>query len=85
MAEVWPAGPCLGPAVAALAVEKKTREAVRAGRLDKAPGDVLLDQAVAAGIITGDERRQVVDADLVRDEVIQVDSFDPESFRALRD
>ena len=74
----------LDHAVAALAVEKKTRDAVRAGRLDKAPGDVLLDQAVAAGIITRDERQQVVDADIVRDEVIQVDSFDPATFRTLR-
>ncbi len=65
-------------------MEKKTRDAVRAGRLDKAPGDVPLDQAVAAGIITGDERQQVVDADIVRDEVIQVDSFDPATFRTLR-
>ena len=45
---------------------------------------MLLDQAVEAGIINGEERRQVLDADEVRDEVIQVDSFDPESFRALR-
>ncbi len=74
----------LDHAVAALAVEKKTRDAVRAGRLDKAPGDVLLDEAVEAGVITGDERQQVLDADIVRDEVIQVDSFDPETFRTLR-
>ena len=71
-------------AVAALAAEKKTRDAVRAGSLDKARGDVLLDQAVEAGIINAEERRQVLDANEVRDEVIQVDSFDPESFRALR-
>ncbi len=74
----------LDHAVAALAVEKKTRDAVRAGRLDKAPGDVLLDEAVEAGVISGDERQQVLDADIVRDEVIQVDSFDPETFRTLR-
>ena len=74
----------LNHAVAALAVEAKIRDALRGGRLDKAPGDVLLDQALEAGIITGDERQQVLDADVIRDEVIQVDSFDPETFRSLR-
>ena len=70
----------LQQAVAALAVETKVRDAVRAGHLDKAPGDVLLDQAVEAGIITGAERQQVIDADEVRNEVIQVDAFDPGAF-----
>ena len=74
----------LDQAVAALAVERKIRDAVRAGRLDKAPGDMLLDPAVAAGIITEEERQQVLDADTIRDEVIQVDAFDPETFRSLR-
>ena len=59
-------------------------DAVRAGRLDRAPGDVLLDQAVDVGVITGEERQRVVDADVIRDEVIQVDSFDPEAYRSLR-
>ncbi len=71
-------------ALAALAVEVKIRDALREGRLDKAPGDVLLDQAVEAGIITGDERQQVLDADVVRNEVSQVDSCDPGTFRSLR-
>jgi acyl-CoA dehydrogenase len=74
----------LDHAVAALAVETKIRDAVRAGRLDKAPGDMLLDLAVAARIITDEERQQVLDADVIRDEVIQVDAFDPETFRFLR-
>ena len=74
----------LDHAVAALAVETKIRDAVRAGRLDKAPGDMLLEQATAAGIITQEERQRVSDADAIRDEVIQVDAFDPETFRSLR-
>ena len=74
----------LDQAVAALAVEKKIRDAVRAGRLDKAPGDEMLESAVAAGIINAEERQEVLDADVIRDEVIQVDAFDPETFRALR-
>ena len=71
-------------AVAALAVETKIRDAVRAGRLDRAAGDVLLEQAATAGIITESERQQVIEADEVRDEVIQVDSFSPEVFPSLR-
>ncbi len=74
----------LDQALAALAVEAKIRDAIRAGILDKAPGDILLDAALEAGIITEDERRQVLEADEVRDEVIQVDSFSREDFLTLR-
>jgi acyl-CoA dehydrogenase len=74
----------LDHAVTAIAVETKIRDAVRAGKLDRAPGDVLLGQAVDAGIITPAERQQVVDADEIRDEVIQVDAFGPEAFGAHR-
>jgi len=74
----------LDGALAALAVEKKIRDAIRAGALDKAPGDILLEGALAAGIITSDERDQVLAADAVRDEVIQVDSFSPEEYSAIR-
>lgn len=74
----------LNHAVAALAVETKIRDAVRAGRLDRAPGDELLGMAVEAGIISEEERQQVLEADEVRNEVIQVDSFDPADFSSLR-
>ena len=74
----------LDHALPALAVERKIRDAVRAGLLDKAPGDMLLDRAVEAGIITAGERQDVFGADEVRDEVIQVDAFVPEAFRSLR-
>jgi acyl-CoA dehydrogenase len=73
----------LDQALAALAVEKKIRDAIRAGKLDKAPGDILLDQAVEAGIIDSDERQIVLDADVIRDEVIQVDAFTPDAFADL--
>lgn len=49
-------------------VETKIRDAVRAGRLDKAPGDILPDAALTAGIISRDEYEQVRHADRVRDE-----------------
>ena len=69
--------------LAALAVETKIRDAVRSGLLDHAPGDVLLNLAFQEGIITEDERQKVLEADEARAEVIQVDSFDPETFLNL--
>ena len=74
----------LGHALPALAVERKIRDAVRAGVLDKAPGDVLLVRAVEAGVITEEEQLQVMSADALRDEVIQVDAFDKDDFVDLR-
>ena len=72
----------LHEAVAAHRVETKIRDAVRAGRLDKAPGDVLLDAALKAGIVSRDEYEQVLQADRVRDEVIQVDAFSAADYAA---
>jgi acyl-CoA dehydrogenase len=74
----------LDRAVEALGVETKIRDAIRAGRLDRAPGPMLLDDALTAGIITAEERQLVLDADQLRDEVIRVDAFEPEAFLALR-
>jgi acyl-CoA dehydrogenase len=73
----------LREAVGARSVETKIRDAVRAGRLDKAPGDILLEAGLASGIITREEYEQVRQAQAVRDEVIQVDAFSPEEFRSL--
>ncbi len=74
----------LAKAVAALRVESKIRDAVRAGRLEHAPGDALADLALEAGIIDAEERKRIHDADEARAEVIRVDSFSPEAFAALR-
>jgi acyl-CoA dehydrogenase len=74
----------LREAVAAHAVETRIRDAVRAGRLDKAPGDMLLDAALAAGVISAADYEQVRHAHAVRDEVIQVDAFPPEVFAQHR-
>ena len=73
----------LDQAVEALVVEAKIRDAVRAGRLDRAPGDEQLEHALAAGIITAQERQTVLDADDVRREVIRVDAFDPQTFEVI--
>ncbi len=74
----------LAKAVAALGVEARIREAVRHGELERAPGHELADRALDAGIISADERKRLHEADEAREEVIQVDAFDPEDFRGLR-
>jgi acyl-CoA dehydrogenase len=73
----------LDRAVDALAVETKIRDAVRAGRLDRAPREALVDVAFKEGIITDQDRERVRVADEARDEAIQVDAFDPETYRSL--
>ncbi|MCB9667567.1 MAG: acyl-CoA dehydrogenase [Myxococcales bacterium] len=65
----------LDKAVDALRVEARIRDAIRAGRLDKAPGDELVRNAQRAGIITEDEIQVLHLADEARNEVIQVDAF----------
>lgn len=74
----------LDRAVDALAVERRLRDAVRAGLLDRAPGEALAESALAAGLITPEERERIRLADEARDEAIQVDAWDAETFRALR-
>jgi hypothetical protein len=74
----------LAKAVAALAVEKKIRDAVRAGALDRAPGDVLADRALEAGVISADERKCIQAADEARDEAIQVDAFTQDEYAGMR-
>jgi acyl-CoA dehydrogenase len=73
----------LDKAVRAIPVETKLRDAVRAGRLDRAPGYMLDDMGLKAGIITTEEYKMLQDADAARNEVIAVDAFDPETFKTL--
>ena len=73
----------LDRAVEALGVETQIRDAVRAGTLDRAPGDELLENALAAGVITPEQRQVVLDADEIRNEVIKVDAFDPQTFELI--
>jgi acyl-CoA dehydrogenase len=61
-------------------VQAKIRTAMRAGRLERAPEGTLLDRAVAAGVLNQEEASTLRDAEAARDEVIQVDAFDPETF-----
>jgi acyl-CoA dehydrogenase len=74
----------LDRAVAALAVEAKIRDGVRAGRIDHAAGDAMAaEMALASGVITSEEGDRLHAADEARDEVLQVDAFDPEDYRSL--
>jgi acyl-CoA dehydrogenase len=74
----------LDKAVRAIPVETKLRDAVRAGALDRAPGYMLDDLGLAAGVISQAEYDLLSDARDAREEVIQVDAFDPETFKTLR-
>jgi acyl-CoA dehydrogenase len=73
----------LDKAVRAIPVETKLRDAVRAGKLARAPGYMLDDMGLEAGVITADEYKLLQEADAARNEVIAVDAFTPETFKTL--
>jgi acyl-CoA dehydrogenase len=73
----------LDKAVRAIPVETKLRDAVRAGKLDRAPGDMLDDLGLAAGVISRAEYDLLNEARDARDEVIAVDAFEPEVYLTL--
>jgi acyl-CoA dehydrogenase len=66
----------------ALAVEATLRDAVRAGRLDPAPGTALAVAARRAGILTDRDLDVLRDAETTRAEAIRVDSFDAKEYRS---
>jgi acyl-CoA dehydrogenase len=74
----------LDKAVRAIPVETKIRDAVRAGKLEHAPGYMLADMALVAGIIDADEHERLDEAREARREVVQVDAFEPSTYRSLR-
>lgn len=74
----------LDKAVRALPVETKLRDAIRAGTLDRAAGEELGRNALAAGIISQAEYDALSEADEARNAVVQVDAFDAETYRQLR-
>ena len=73
----------LDKAVRAIPVETKLRDAVRAGKLDRAPGYMLDALGLKAGVITEEEYKWLQDADAARNEVVAVDAFNPETFKTL--
>ncbi|MEN6539143.1 MAG: acyl-CoA dehydrogenase domain-containing protein, partial [Mizugakiibacter sp.] len=70
--------------VRAVPIESKLRAAVRVGRLERAPGHMLDDLGLEAGVISAAEYEQLNDARDARDVVVQVDAFAPEVYRQLR-
>ncbi len=74
----------LDKAVQALPIEARIKQAVREGRIDRAPGRDLDQIALAAGVITEAEHKLLADADSARSEVIGVDAFGAEEYLELR-
>jgi acyl-CoA dehydrogenase len=74
----------LGKAVDALHVEARLRDAVRSGRIDRAPGHTLAELGLAAGVVTPEDLERLRLGDAAREEAIQVDAFTDSEFRALR-
>ncbi|MCH7550458.1 MAG: DUF1974 domain-containing protein, partial [Proteobacteria bacterium] len=62
----------------------KVTDAVRAATLDREPRDTLVARAAAQGVINGEERKRLEAVEAARDDVIQVDSFDPETYAGLK-
>ncbi len=61
--------------IAAEPVEKKLRDAMRAGKLKEQPDALLLEEGARAGIVTGAEAEILRMALAARAEVIRVDDF----------
>ncbi len=73
-------------ALAARSLERKLRDALKSGHLPKPEknGDGALSAAVEKGVLTAAEAELVKAAVAARLDVIQVDSFDAETFRHIR-
>ena len=61
--------------VCARPAQQKVRDAVKAGKLPRAFGAVLLDAALAAGVVTKEEVELIAIAERARAEAIAVDAF----------
>jgi acyl-CoA dehydrogenase len=70
--------------VAAAAVERKIKDAIRAGTLKGRSDNGFVDEALKAGVITTEERQRAAVAAAARHDVIQVDSFEYEAFAEMR-
>jgi len=71
----------LAKVIAAEAVERKVREAVKGNRLAAGSDEELLQEALQAGIITAGEADTVAVAQAARQEVIRVDDFPADYWR----
>ncbi len=69
---------------AALPARTKLDQARREGKIDKDSTTNMVKAAQDAGILSEEEAKRVLDAETARDTVIQVDSFDAETFKTLK-
>ena len=65
-------------------VRRKVREAARDGEVDGATEEALADDAAARGLLSEEERSLLAAASVARLEIIQVDAFDEDTYRALK-
>ena len=56
---------------------------MRAGTLDRAPGYMLDEMGLKAGVISAEEYQLLQDAEAARNEIVAVDAFDPQTFKTL--
>ncbi|MDH3699914.1 MAG: acyl-CoA dehydrogenase [Alphaproteobacteria bacterium] len=70
--------------VQAQPAKRKLNAAVRSGKIQTKPQDSLYARAFQAGIIDADESEALLQADVIRDEVIQVDYFGPGDYANLK-
>jgi acyl-CoA dehydrogenase len=68
----------LDAAIAAEPIERKLREAQKAGHIAGETAEALAKAGVVAGMLTAEERAQLARAVRLRDEVIRVDDFPPD-------
>ncbi len=64
--------------------DAKVKDAVRAGTLDREPLDTLIDRAADQGVLNEEEQKRLQAAEAARDDVIQVDHFDPKTYAELK-
>ncbi len=62
-------------------IERRLRDAVRAGQLPRATPEEVVAAALAAELITREEAEILQKAEIARDDAIQVDSFPVEAFQ----
>lgn len=74
----------LDKVVRAQPVRRKVRDAARGGKVEGATEDAWAADAVAKNVISEEELMLLTAATAARRDAIQVDSFDPESYRALK-
>jgi len=68
---------------ATLPLHKKLQQAVKAGQVNPAPGESLIDAALQAGVLQAGEAQALRQAEAARRKVIDVDDFSKEQLQPL--